>query len=150
MLYARISYNAIIIIKGECMPQRIKKSVYMSLGFLFIILAVLGVFLPLLPTTPFVILAAFFFSKSSERWHQWLLANRVFGPVLYNWEHSRCIPRFAKMLSFSMIALFGTISVINMNMVWLQVLTVSIIAYGYYFIAKIPTCCKETSAYRNP
>lgn len=132
------------------MPQRIKKSVYMSLGFLFIILAVLGVFLPLLPTTPFVILAAFFFSKSSERWHQWLLANRVFGPVLYNWEHSRCIPKFAKMLSFSMIALFGTISVINMSMVWLQVLTISIIAYGYYFIAKIPTCCKETSAYRNP
>jgi len=131
------------------MPQRIKKSVYMSMGFLFIVLAVLGVFLPLLPTTPFVILAAFFFSKSSERWHQWLLANRIFGPVLYNWEQSRCIPRFAKVLSFSMIALFGTISVINMGAVWLQVLTISIIAYGYYFIANIKTCCKETSPYRN-
>ncbi len=131
------------------MQHRIKKMLYTGLGFLFIVLAVMGVFLPLLPTTPFVILSAFFFSKSSERWHRWLLANRVFGPILYNWEHSRCIPKFAKMLSFSMIAIFGTFSVMNMTSVWLQVLSISIIAYGYYFIANIQTCCKERSAFHN-
>jgi len=131
------------------MRQRIKKAVFMALGFLFIVLAVMGIFLPLLPTTPFVILSALFFSKSSERWHQWLLSNRVFGPILYNWEHSRCIPKFAKMLSFSMIAVFGTISVLSLSAVWLQVVTISIIGYGYYFIANIQTCCKEKSVLRN-
>ena len=131
------------------MRLRIKKTLFMSLGFLFIILAVLGVFLPLLPTTPFIILAAFLFSKSSDRWHQWLLSNRVFGPILYNWENSRCIPYFAKMLSFSMIAIFGAISVLSMSAVWLQVVTVLLIGYGYYFIANIQTCCKKKSALRN-
>ncbi len=127
------------------MRDRMKKALYMSLGFLFIILAILGVFLPLLPTTPFIILAAFLFSKSSDRWHQWLLSNRVFGPILNKWECSRCIPRFAKMLSFSMIALFGSFSVVSIPFLWLKVVTILLIAYAYYFIANIQTCAKEVS-----
>ena len=131
------------------MRKRLKKTLFMAFGFLFIALAVMGVFLPLLPTTPFILVAAYFFSKSSDRWHQWLLENRVFGPILYNWESSRCIPSFAKMLAFGMIAVFGTVSVLNIGIVWLQVVTILVIAYGYYFIANIKTCCKEESAVRN-
>jgi len=131
------------------MREKMKRTVYMMLGFMFIVLGLLGVFLPLLPTTPFIILAAFFFSKSSERWHQWLLSNRVFGPILYNWECSRCIPRFAKLLSFSMIALFGSFSVITLPFLWLKVVTVLLIAYACYFIANIQTCAKDSVAVRN-
>jgi uncharacterized protein len=131
------------------MREKMKRTVYMMLGFMFIVLGLLGVFLPLLPTTPFIILAAFFFSKSSDRWHQWLLSNRVFGPILRNWECSRCIPRFAKLLSFSMIALFGSFSVITLPFVWLKVVTVLLIAYACYFIANIQTCAKDTVAVRN-
>ena len=128
------------------MRKRIKKTLYIVLGFLFILLGILGVFLPLLPTTPFIILAAFFFSQSSERSHQWLLSNKVFGPILSSWENSRCIPYFAKLLSFSMISIFGTISVITLSSVWLKILTVSLISYGCYFIYTINTCCKENTA----
>ena len=131
------------------MRQKMKKTVYMMLGFMFIVLGLLGVFLPLLPTTPFIILAAFFFSKSSERWHQWLLSNRAFGPILHNWECSRCIPRFAKLLSFSMIALFGSFSVVTLPFLWLKVVTVLLIAYACYFIANIQTCAKDSVAVRN-
>ncbi len=130
------------------MRQRMKKTLFMSLGFLFILLAILGVFLPLLPTTPFIILAAFLFSKSSDRWHQWLLSSRVFGPMLNKWECSRCIPRFAKLLSFSMIALFGSFSVLSLPFIWLKVLTILLIAYACYFIANIKTCAEEVSAVR--
>lgn len=125
-----------------------KKTLYMTLGFLFIVLGLLGVFLPLLPTTPFIILAAFFFSQSSERCHQWLLNNKVFGPILSSWEESRCIPYFAKVLSFSMIGIFGSISVFALSFLWLKVLTVALISYGCYFIYNIKTCCKERSASR--
>ena len=128
------------------MGSRMKKTLFMGLGFLFVALAVLGVFLPLLPTTPFIILAALFFSKSSERCHQWLLNNRVFGPILRNWECSRCIPRFAKILALSMIALFGSISVFALGILWLQVVTVLLVAYGSYFIINIKTCAKEAVA----
>lgn len=125
-----------------------KKMLYMTLGFGFIVLAVLGVFLPLLPTTPFILVAAYFFSKSSDRWHQWLLSNKVFGPILHNWECSRCIPYFAKVLSFSMIAVFGSLSIVALPFVWLKVLTALLIAYACYFIANIQTCAKERSVLR--
>ena len=52
------------------------------LGFLFLGLALLGVFLPLLPTTPFVLVAAACFAQSSEKMHKWILANRTFGPMV--------------------------------------------------------------------
>ncbi len=130
------------------MRQRMMKTLYMTLGFMFIVLAVLGVFLPLLPTTPFILVAAYFFSKSSDRWHQWLLANKVFGPILYNWECSRCIPYFAKVLSFSMIAVFGSFSVITIPFMWVKIITVLLIAYACYFIANIQTCAKEKAPLR--
>ena len=130
------------------MRKRMKKTLFMTLGFLFILLGILGVFLPLLPTTPFIILAAFFFSQSSERCHQWLLNNKVFGPVLYNWENSRCIPYFAKVLSFGMISVFGTVSLFTLPFVWLKVLTVLLIGYACYFIYKIKTCQAKKSAFR--
>jgi uncharacterized membrane protein YbaN (DUF454 family) len=130
------------------MRERMKRTLYMTLGFMFIVLGVLGVFLPLLPTTPFILVAAYFFSKSSDRWHQWLLANKVFGPILYNWECSRCIPYFAKVLSFSMIAVFGSFSVITIPFMWVKIVTVLLIAYACYFIANIQTCAKEKAPLR--
>ena len=126
------------------MRQKIKRGLYLFLGFLFIALGILGVILPLLPTTPFIIFAAFFFSQSSQRLHAWLLRNRIFGPILYNWETCHCIPRFAKKLSFTMIAIFGSVSVYVLPEIWLQVLSVTLIAYACYFIANIPTCNEET------
>lgn len=128
------------------MRQKIQKTLFMTLGFMFIALGVLGIFLPLLPTTPFIILAALFFSKSSQRYHQWLLENKVFGPILRNWECSRCIPRFAKILSFSMIAVFGSISIVTLPFLWLKIITVLLIGYACYFIANIQTCVQERSA----
>jgi len=125
------------------MRKRLKKTLYILLGFLFIILGILGVFLPLLPTTPFIILAAFFFSQSSERCHQWLLNNKVFGPILYNWENSRCIPSFAKKLSFFMIFIFGSYSIYVIPLMAVKLLTFLLISYACYFIYNIQTCPKE-------
>jgi len=128
------------------MRRHIKRTLYLFLGTSFVLLAILGVFLPLLPTTPFLILAAFFFSQSSEKCHQWLLNNKIFGPVLSSWENSRCIPAFAKKLSFSMIFVFGTISVVTLPVLLAKVVTVLLITYACYFIYNIPTCSKEVMA----
>jgi uncharacterized membrane protein YbaN (DUF454 family) len=59
---------------------------YIAGGWLSLALAFLGIFLPLLPTTPFVLLAAACFSRGSERLHQWLLAQPTFGPLLRDWQ----------------------------------------------------------------
>lgn len=80
----------------------------MALGWLSLALGFVGVFLPVLPTTPFVLLAAWFFSKGSVRLHRWLLSSKTFGPVILDWERDGVIRPRAKALSLGMMALlFG-------------------------------------------
>lgn len=70
-----------------------KRILYLILGWLSLITGVIGIFLPLLPTTPLVLLAAWCFSKSSERFHSWLLNHKFFGPIVKDWQSSDGIPR---------------------------------------------------------
>ncbi len=63
-----------------------KRTIFVVLGWIALGIGFVGIFLPVLPTTPFVILAAYFFSKGSERLHQWLLDHKWFGKPLREWE----------------------------------------------------------------
>lgn len=65
----------------------LKKMVYSTLGFLMVVLGVAGIVLPLLPTTPFLLLAAVLFAKSSQRWHDWLLGHKHLGPYIHAWRN---------------------------------------------------------------
>ena len=68
------------------MLSKVSKPFYFALGSLSLALGFLGVFLPLLPTTPFLLLSAFCFSKSSKRMHQYLLNHKLFGPLIKDWQ----------------------------------------------------------------
>ncbi len=75
----------------------------LTLGVLALALGAAGIFLPLLPTTPFVLLAAFLFARSSERAHGWLLRQRVFGRIVREWQQHRCIPAHAKWTAVGLV-----------------------------------------------
>lgn len=82
-----------------------KRALYFSAGLLFLLLGAIGVILPLLPTTPFILVAAWCFSHSSERFHQWLLNHRLFGSLIRDWQEHGVIPFKIKCLSTTMMLL---------------------------------------------
>lgn len=75
------------------------RAMFAMLGLFFTALGFIGVFLPVMPTTPFLIVAAACFARSSRRLEAWLLAQPHFGPLLRNWRERGAIPRFAKWMS---------------------------------------------------
>lgn len=79
------------------------KPFYNLVGALAVLLGILGLFLPLLPTTPFLLLASWCFARGSERLHGWLLSHRVFGEYLRNFEAGRGIPLKAKIVATLML-----------------------------------------------
>lgn len=84
-----------------------QRAAWAAAGCLALALGVAGIFLPLLPTTPFVLLAAFCFSRGSTRIERWLLAHPRFGPMVQDWRANRAVPRRAKQLASLMMA-FGS------------------------------------------
>ena len=82
-------------------PNPLMRMVYLALGLGFVALAFVGVFLPVLPTVPFLIPAAWAFARSSKRLEGWLLEHRRFGPMLRDWRARGAIPRGAKRLALA-------------------------------------------------
>ncbi len=88
------------------------KIVWATLGILSIGLAVIGAFLPLLPTVPLLLLASFCFARSSSRMLNWMLSHPTFGPVIDDWNSSGAIGPRAKRLATLSIAFVFLLSVI--------------------------------------
>jgi uncharacterized membrane protein YbaN (DUF454 family) len=78
---------------------------FLGSAYLFLLLGFIGVFLPVIPTTPFVLLAAFCFARSSPSFYNWLMNHRWFGPALRDWVKTRGIRPRAKIIAISMLTL---------------------------------------------
>ncbi|HEX9792500.1 MAG TPA: YbaN family protein [Planctomycetota bacterium] len=79
--------------------MRLARPFFLAVGLLCVALAALGLFLPLLPTTPFLLLAVWCFSRSSPRLQHWLLHSPVFGPVLDDWQARGAVRRRVKVVA---------------------------------------------------
>jgi len=93
-------------------------------GWIFVVLGAIGAALPVMPTVPFLLVAAFCFERGSPKMHAWLMEHRTFGPPLANWRNHRVIRPKAKALSVTCI----TSSVLYMSLFspaspWIKVLT---------------------------
>jgi len=80
------------------------------LGCLALTLGAIGIVLPLLPTVPFLLLAAFCFARSSTRMHDWLMRHRIFGPPIRDWQRAGAIGRRAKILATGSLLLVFSLS----------------------------------------
>ncbi|MEX2473182.1 MAG: YbaN family protein [Gemmatimonadota bacterium] len=116
-------------------PSRVVRGLWIVSGWLALALAVVGAFLPVIPTTPLVLVAAWCFSKGSERLHDWLLENRRFGPIVRDWERHRVIRTRAKVLATAMIVpLVGWMVLGSDAPTWTKAVTLALVAWGLVFI----------------
>ena len=82
---------------------------FAALGTLFLLLGIVGVFLPILPTTPFLLLATACYARSSRRFYNWLMNHPAFGPLIVEWRAYRSIPRKIKLTAvITMTLTFGS------------------------------------------
>jgi len=106
----------------------IKKKLMIALGWFFVILGIIGAFLPVMPTTVFLIIALAIFSKSSRRLHQMLLNNKYVGADLKRWEQDKSMSRNSKIKAIWVIVLtFGVSIGILYGRIELQLMLVAIV-----------------------
>ena len=114
---------------------------WISLGLLSLLLGGLGVVLPLLPTTPFILLAAACFAKSSPRMHGWLLHSELFGPMLRDWEKNKCVSRRVKVLALLMMVVVGGVSILLFVPVgWPRIAGLGLLGLGCLTLIRLKTC----------
>lgn len=90
--------------------ERLVRGILFATGSFFMGLGIIGIVIPILPTTPFLLLAAACYARSSKRFYNWLLNNKLFGSYLRNYREGKGIPQKVKLLSVSFLWLTIVIS----------------------------------------
>lgn len=107
--------------------------VWLLLGLISFAIGVVGIFLPLLPTVPLMLLAAFFFARSSERLHSWLINHPRFGPSILDWQERRAISKRAKIAaSISIAVAFGISIAIGLRPTLLAIQAATLVAVSVF------------------
>ena len=108
----------------------IKKYLWMGLGFLSLGMAYVGVVLPGIPFSIFLVFAAYCFAKSSKKWHDWLYNHKYFGPFLTNWTQKKVFPTWAK---YMMIAVMSS----SLAFLWFSTGNIKAVAWSGGFMALV-------------
>ena len=135
------------------MKQSRLKYLYLFIGWFFTALGFVGVVVPVLPTTPFLLIAVWAFSKSSENLHNWLFNHKIFGPHLRDWFEYSAIHLRAKIMAVTLM--WASLSYViykyhTVSMMICMVTFVSIMALSVFIISR-PTSSKnvEKNVTRN-
>ncbi len=129
---------------GTVRPSNFKKGIFTVAGTVSLALGAVGVFLPILPTTPFLLLSAACYYKGSERMHRWLLNNKLFGSYIRNYKERKGISQTGKVLTLSLLwttICYSALFLVN-NYIMQMVLLAVAVAVTAHVIA-LPTFKKR-------
>lgn len=115
------------------------KPLLISIGFVFVGLAVLGIFLPVLPTVPLLLLALACFARSSEKLHNWLITHKTFGAHIRQWHETRSMPRRAKVYAIISIVTGGGISFFYLDTILMKLILITVLIIPVVIILRIKT-----------
>ena len=120
------------------MVAHAKRITLILIGLVSLALGGLGIFMPLLPTTPFVLVAAIAFANSSERLHQWLLEHDIFGSLIANWRRHGAISQSAKIVSVLSMAAIILISLLLAMPTYVIIIQALVLSASATFIMTRP------------
>jgi len=111
-------------------PSRLKKGLFVIAGTIFLALGCIGVVLPILPTTPFLLLSAACYYKGSERMHRWILNNKWFGNYIRNYKEGKGLPFKTKIFTLAVLWIVISFSALLMtNLIVIQAVLFAV-AFG--------------------
>lgn len=116
-----------------------RQTFFALLGGVSLATGIAGIFLPVLPTTCFVLFAAWCFARSSPRLHAWIRTHRWFGPIVQSWEVDRAVPLRAKYLAVGITALTCTVSAWAVPIGWVRVILALVVLGVTILMVRLPT-----------
>ena len=118
----------------------LRQTLLVAAGLVALGLGLIGIVLPGLPTTPFVLLAAACFARASPRLHRWLTNHRYLGPMVRDWEANRSLPLYVKWIAIMMMGTMVLLSAWQFNgRPWLQGTVLALGLVGAWVVWRIPT-----------
>jgi len=107
-------------------------------GWVSFLLGLIGIFLPLLPTTPFILLAAFCFDRGSPKLHRWLINLPKVGKLIKDWNEKKVIPVYAKVIAVSMItfSIFAMWAKVPERVLYIKILVAAFMLYVVFYILR--------------
>lgn len=109
------------------------KIIYLVIGTISMILGAIGVFLPIIPTTPFLLLTAFCFAKGSQRFHQWFTHTKLYKNHLDSFVQHREMTKRTKVMLLSFASCMLLIGMYVMDNTWLRVFIICLMIFKYYY-----------------
>ena len=130
--------------------SKVKKGIYICIGLVAFALGALGVILPILPTTPFLLLASFCFAKGSERFNTWFINTKVYKKHLESFVKERAMTLKQKVILLTFADTMIAIPLITVDVLPMRITLIALILFKlYYFIFKIKTITPEEKASRD-
>jgi len=120
-----------------------KRMILISLGWLCVSLGFIGIFVPGIPTTIFLIIALWAFTKSSKKLRNWLLNHKRFGPILNNWQQHKVVPRRAKILMVVLMSLASILFYYSLQNLYLTIGLVIILVLVAIYVISLPSKIPE-------
>ena len=130
-LYTQLALLLLLLIRSGVINKEGKaiKYIYITLGIFSVILGVIGALLPIVPTTPFLLVASYFFTRSSKRLNDLLYKNRYLGPYLQSISSGNGMPLVAKIYTISLLWFFMLVSIFMIDFIAIKI-TLFVIASG--------------------
>ncbi|MDD3999340.1 MAG: YbaN family protein [Bacilli bacterium] len=120
------------------MKETILKSIYLIIAFLFLLFGLIGLLIPVLPTTPFLILSSFFFTKGSKRFNKWFVSTKLYKNNLQSFVQSKTMTIKTKVRILSLATSILILAIYLVNNLYARAVMVAVIVIKYYyFIFKI-------------